>query len=107
MPANLLLKYQDKQAVLNESTMLGRLEKLLVLLHRECDILAIEKDIDEKVNVQMDKGQREYYLREQMHAISEELGDSEDTRAEADRYRQKITELKLDGESEEKLAEGM
>ena len=103
MPANLLLKYQDKQAVLNESTMLGRLEKLLVLLHRECDILAIEKDIDEKVNVQMDKGQREYYLREQMHAISEELGDSEDTRAEADTYRQKITALQLDSESEEKL----
>ena len=103
MPANLLFKYQDKQAVLNESTLLGRLEKLLVLLHRECNILAIEKDIDEKVNVQMDKGQREYYLREQMHAISEELGDSEDTRAEADTYRQKILELKLDAESEEKL----
>ena len=103
MPANLLFKYQDKQTILNESTLLGRLEKLLVLLHRECDILSIEKDIDDRVNVQMDKGQREYYLREQMHAISEELGDSEDTRAEADTYRQKIQALKLDPESEEKL----
>ena len=37
----------------------------------------------------MDKGQREYYLREQMHVISEELGDAEDTRAEADTYREK------------------
>ena len=103
MPANLLFKYQDKQTILNESTLLGRLEKLLVLLHRKCDILSIEKDIDDRVNVQMDKGQREYYLREQMHAISEELGDSEDTRAEADTYRQKIQALKLDPESEEKL----
>lgn len=103
VPANLLFKYQDKQTILNESTLLGRLEKLLVLLHRECDILSIEKDIDDRVNVQMDKGQREYYLREQMHAISEELGDSEDTRAEADTYRQKIQALKLEPESEEKL----
>ena len=55
------------------------------------------------VNAQMDKGQREYYLREQMHIISEELGDSEDTRAEADTYREKIRALALDEESTEKL----
>lgn len=103
MPANLLFKYEDKQAILNESTLLGRLEKLLVLLHQECDILSIEKDIDDKVNVQMDKSQRDYYLREQMHIISEELGDSEDTRAEADNYREKIRALHLVQESEEKL----
>ena len=103
MPANLLFKFEDKQAILNESTLLGRLEKLLILLHQECDILSIEKDIDDKVNVQMDKSQRDYYLREQMHIISEELGDSEDTRAEADAYREKITALHLDAESEEKL----
>ena len=81
MPANLLLKYEDKQAILNESTLLGRLEKLLVLLHQECEVLAIERDIDDKVNMQMDKGQREYYLREQLNVISEELGDTEDTRS--------------------------
>lgn len=103
MPANLLFKYEDKQTILNESTLLGRLEKLLVLLHQECDILSIEKDIDDKVNVQMDKGQREYYLREQMNVISEELGDAEDTRAEADSYREKIKALNLEEESAEKL----
>ena len=103
MPANLLFKFEDKQAVLNESTLLGRLEKLLILLHQECDILSIEKDIDDKVNIQMDKSQRDYYLREQMHIISEELGDSEDTRAEAETYREKIKALKLEAESEEKL----
>ena len=103
MPANLLFKYEDKQAILNESTLTGRMEKLLVLLHRECDILSIEKDIDDKVNVQMDKSQREYYLREQMHAISEELGEGEDTHAEADEYRQKIEALKLEPDTAEKL----
>ena len=103
MPANLLLKYEDKQAILNESTLLGRLEKLLMLLRQECQVLEIERDLDDKVNAQMDKGQREYYLREQMHIISEELGDAEDTRAEAEEYRKKIEALQLDKESTEKL----
>ena len=103
MPANLLLKYEDKQTILNESSLLSRLEKLLMLLRQECKVLEIERDLDDKVNASLDKGQREYYLREQMHIISEELGDSEDTRAEADTYRQKIAALKLDDESTEKL----
>ena len=103
MPANLLLKYEDKQVILNESTLLGRLEKLLTLLRQECQVLEIERDLDDKVNAQMDKGQREYYLREQMNVISEELGDAEDTRAEADTYRGKVKALNLDEESTEKL----
>ena len=103
MPANLLLKYEDKQTILNESSLLSRLEKLLMLLRQECQVLEIERDLDDKVNASLDKGQREYYLREQMHIISEELGDSEDTRAEADTYRQKIAALKLDDESTKKL----
>ncbi len=103
MPANLLLKYEDKQTILNESSLLSRLEKLLMLLRQECQVLEIERDLDDKVNASLDKGQREYYLREQMHIISEELGDSEDTRAEADTYRQKIAALKRDDESTEKL----
>ena len=103
MPANLLLKYEDKQTILNESSLLSRLEKLLMLLRQECQVLEIERDLDDKVNASLDKGQREYYLREQMHIISEELGDSEDTRAEADTYRQRIAALKLDDESTEKL----
>ena len=103
MPANLLFKYEDKQVILNESTLLGRLEKLLTLLRQECQIMDIERDLDDKVNARMDKGQREYYLREQMNVISEELGDAEDTRAEADTYRGKVKALNLDEESTEKL----
>ena len=57
MPANLLFKYEDKQTILNESTLLGRLEKLLTLLRQECQIMDIERDLDDKVNARMDKGQ--------------------------------------------------
>ena len=98
MPANLLFKYEDKQTILNESTLLGRLEKLLTLLRQECQIMDIERDLDDKVNARMDKGQRE-----QMNVISEELGDAEDTRAEADTYRERVKALNLDEESTEKL----
>lgn len=103
MPANLLMKYQDKQAVLNESTLSSRLDKLLVLLQRECEVLAFEQELEDKVNEQMEKNQRDYYLREQMHIISEELGEGEDTHAEADTYRTKISALGLDEEVQAKL----
>lgn len=103
IPGNLLLKYTDKQLLLNEGTLLGRLEKILEVLRRETKILRIEKDIQTKVNEQMDKNQRDYYLREQMRVISDELDDSEDTRREAEEYRARIDALQLPEEASEKL----
>lgn len=103
MPANLLLKYQDKQIVLDESTLLGRLRKLMDLLQRENQVLAIEQDIQERVNNQMDKNQRDYYLREQMRVIAQELDEDEDIRIEADRYRARLDSLELPEEAYEKL----
>ena len=103
IPGNLLLKYTDKQLLLNEGTLLGRLEKILEVLRRETKILRIEKDIQTKVNEQMDKNQRDYYLREQMRVISDELDDSEDTRKEAEEYRARIDALQLPEEASEKL----
>ncbi|MDL2253958.1 endopeptidase La [Ruminococcaceae bacterium OttesenSCG-928-I18] len=103
IPANLLFKYEDKQEILNTSSLLSRLEKILALLQRENEILSIEKDINEKVSEQMDKNQRDYYLREQMRAIAGELDESEDTRGEAEKYKERILELKLGEEAEEKL----
>lgn len=95
MPANLLFKYEDKQAIMNESTLTGRLEKLLMLLRRECQVLNVEKEIQEKVTAAMDKNQRDYYLHEQLNVISEELGEGDDTHAEADEYRRRIQALPL------------
>mgnify|MGYP000784249554 FL=1 len=81
MAANLLFKYQDKQAVLDESTLLGRLQVTLELLGRENQVLELEKEIQDKVNDQMEKNQRDYYLREQMRAIATELDEDDDVQA--------------------------
>ena len=103
MPANLLFRYEDKQAVMDEGTLNGRLKKLIEMLRRECQVMKIEKEIAEKVNESMDKNQRDYYLHEQLHIISDELGEGDDTHAEADEYRRRITELHLAEDSEKKL----
>ena len=103
MPANLLFRYEDKQAVMDEGTLNGRLKKLIEMLRRECQVMKIEKEIAEKVNESMDKNQRDYYLHEQLHIISNELGEGDDTHAEADEYRRRITELHLAEDSEKKL----
>ena len=103
MPANLLFRYEDKQAVMNENTINGRLQRLVEMLRRECQVMKIEKEIAEKVNESMDKNQRDYYLHEQLHIISDELGEGDDTHAEADEYRRKIQELHLAEDSEKKL----
>ena len=103
MPANLLFRYEDKQAVMNENTLNGRLQRLVEMLRRECQVMKIEKEIAEKVNESMDKNQRDYYLHEQLHIINDELGEGDDTHAEADDYRRKIRELHLAEDSEKKL----
>ena len=103
MPANLLFRYEDKQAVMNENTLAGRLQRLVEMLRRECQVMKIEKEIADKVNESMDKNQRDYYLHEQLHVISDELGEGDDTHAEADEYRRKITALHLAEDSEKKL----
>ena len=103
VPANILLKYQDKQQVLNESTLMRRISTLLELLNRECQVLSIEKEIQDKVSDQMDKNQRDYYLREQMRVIATELDETEDARLEAEEYRKKIEALELPEEAGEKL----
>ena len=104
IPANLLFKYQDRQMILDENTLTSRLEHLLVLLRRECQILKIEKELEEKVEDQMDKNQREYYLsRADARPIAEELGESEDSHDEASRYLKKIQQTPMGQEATEKL----
>ena len=100
IPANLLFRYEDKQAVMDENTLTGRLEKLIELLRRECQVMQIEKEISDKVNESMDK---DYYLHEQLNIISSELGEGDDTHAEAEDYRRRILELHLEEDSEAKL----
>lgn len=103
IPANLLFRYEDKQAVMNENTLTGRLQRLIEMLRRECQVMHVEKEIADKVNEAMDRNQREYYLHEQLHVINDELGEGDDTHAEADEYRRRIQELHLAEDSEKKL----
>lgn len=100
---NLPLEYLEKQYILEELNVTARMERLCEILLREIEMLDAMETIDDRVQQQMDENQREYYLREQMRAISEELGDGESAVGEAEKYRARILELHLDAESEEKL----
>lgn len=105
LTGNLNLDSEDKQAILEESNYVKRLEILASVLENEISILSVEHDIFERVKDQVDQNQREYYLREQLKAITDELGDGENVQEESDVYRQKIEALHLEGEVHDKLIE--
>ena len=90
--SNLMLKVEQKQEILNEFQPKLRLEKLLETLIKEIDIMQIERDINIKVRKQIDKTQKEYYLREQLKAIQNELGDKEGITGEVEEYKRKLRE---------------
>jgi ATP-dependent Lon protease len=93
--ANLTIPAEDKQLILSEFDSKARLEKLISCLSKEIEILNLEKDISMKVKQQMDKMQKEYYLKEQMKAIQNELGDKDGIAGEIAEYRAKFKELEL------------
>lgn len=101
---NLSLEYEDKQELLECSDSIDRLQMLLAVLTRENNLLGLEHELEEKVKEEIDRNQRDYFLREQMQIIQDELGGaSDDTVEEADTYLKKIKELHLETDSEEKL----
>jgi len=99
---NSTVNYTDKQRVLEQLNPIRRLELACILLGRELDIMHLEAEIQEKVQENVNKGQRDYYLREQMRVIQTELGEDDDEE-ELYNYEKKIGELKLAPEIEEKL----
>ena len=101
--ANISLDYEDKQIIMEEASPVKRLQKLMSLLEEEIRVLEIENEISAKAREQMDLNQREYYLREQMRAISIELGEEDSPLEEADEFRAKVLELKLPEVQTEKL----
>lgn len=101
--ANLPLQPEDKQKILSVIPVERRAETLLTLLEREIDILSVERSIEQRVQEQVEKNQKEYYLREQIRAIYHELGDTDNPQEEADTYRERIRALSLGGEEEESL----
>lgn len=101
--SNTFLDYTEKQAILEALNPSERLAKLLIALKKENATLEIEAEIHEKVQEEIDKNQREYYLREEMKVISDTLGESENPVEEADAYREKIKALDCSDEIKEKL----
>ena len=102
LASNLPLKLSDKQDILNTADIKKRAEKLIELLIRETEIAKIDSVIDKKVKSNIDKNQREYFLREQMKVIQEELGDKEGVELEAEEYKKKLAELNLPDDVREK-----
>ncbi len=100
---NIMLEYEDRQTVLSTINPLRRLEEMCVILVNEGNLLSIEAEIGDKVQEQIDKGQREYYLREQMKVISAELGGGVSQEEDLDRYRETIFNLDVSDEIKEKL----
>ena len=92
--SNIMLKVEQKQEILDEFHPRKRLESLLGILMKEIEILEIEKNINSRVRKQIDKMQKEYYLREQMKAIQNELGDRDgitgETSKDASRFSRRI-----------------
>lgn len=91
----LMLKHEKKQEILECYDITERLEKILVILKSELEILKVEKKIGLKVKKQMDKSQKEYYLREQLKVIQEELGEYDEVKKDTQKYSEKIEKAKL------------
>ncbi|MDI9514838.1 MAG: endopeptidase La [Clostridiaceae bacterium] len=93
--SNLSIAVELKQSILEELSPKKRLERILDILVHENEILEIEKNISTKVRQQIDKNQREYYLREQLKAIQRELGETEGLSSEVEEYRERIIKADL------------
>ncbi len=97
-----LLKHEEKQMLLETYDLVERLRKLLSLLMKENEFLIMEHEIQEKVRSEMDKGQRQYYLREQLKIIQQELGD-DCPFSEIEELRTKAAAVEMPEEAKEKV----
>lgn len=101
---SVLMNYVDKQMVLEEFDPMRRAELVCLLMERESDILRTEMNIHKKVRAQLDANQRDYYLKEQLRAIRDELGENEEEEdEEIVEYNSKIAAANLPDEVREKL----
>jgi len=99
---NSLRKLADKQVVLESRSVMDRLRHLIVFLQHELELARIEREIEEKTKENIEHHQRDYYLREQMKVIQDELGEGEEQ--EAENYRRQLTECLMNDEAREKTA---
>jgi ATP-dependent Lon protease len=91
---------KDSQEILSIDSVAEKLKKLIGLLVREAEVLQIGQKIQNEARGEIEKVQREYFLREQMKAIQKELGDKDEQAVETEEFRQKIEEAKMPEEAE-------
>ncbi|MBE6872631.1 MAG: endopeptidase La [Ruminococcus albus] len=105
---NVPLAFNDRQSLLESPSAGEKLVLLMTILAREIDVLSLERDIHEQVQNQIEDNQREYYIREQIKALQNELGEGSldgSDEGEIQRYYEKITEMQASDEIKEKLNE--
>jgi ATP-dependent Lon protease len=100
--SHLSLRINEKQNILEALDVIKRLEYLCELLAKEMEVLELERKINIRVRKQMEKTQKEYYLREQMKAIQKELGDKDDRASEVEELREKIEKANMPKDASEK-----
>ncbi len=101
--SHLSLKIKDKQDILETIDVRARLERLLDMLNNEREVLELERKISQRVKKQMEKTQKEYYLREQMKAIQKELGDKEGRAGEVEELRAQLEKAEVPESVAEKI----
>jgi len=101
--SNLDLKAEEAQEVLETLDPVARLKRVHDFLKRELDLLSMQREIDSLARDEMDRSQREYYLRHQMKAIMMELGEGGEVAEEIEQYREKAKPLKLSDEASTEL----
>jgi len=99
--SHLQIKIADRQELLETAEVKVRLEKILKILLREIEILEVEQSIHERVRQELEKGQKEFYLREQLKVIQDELGQSEET-SEIEKLKEQVEEAGMPSEAREK-----
>jgi len=98
--SNALRKIPEKQIVLESRSIVDRLRHLIVFLQQELELARIEREIEEKTKANIEQHQRDYYLREQMKVIQDELGEGEEQ--EAENYRRQLDNCPMNDEAREK-----
>jgi len=93
--AHMPISVAEKQEILEEVNLKDRMTKVMSILNREMQVLELGSKLQSQVSSEINKTQRDYYLREQLKAIQKELGDGEDRGAEVDELRKKIEEAKM------------
>ena len=100
--AYILIDDDKKQGILEELNLIKRIEKIIIIINNEIEIMRVEKRIDKKLKNSMDSAQKEYYLKEQIKIIQEELGEDDDEKKEIREYEEKIEKAKLPKSAKEK-----